>query len=415
MLETLTGPWRDALGLVPRPVRRGALAVVILAVVLAVVRSGSDAQPRSQVGATSAGHVGAPMLRRDGAAVLGVMRTTDGAAAAAISYVQQRNALLTGGTTAATAAEVGGTIAVGGHDVGEDPASIPDRVGTSNLTAQLQTRAGQLSWWTIPFGYRVRARSYTAGRAVVRVFAGLLSAGAQVSSGPAALSLNLQDVEVRWREGAWRIWRVDDARDQPTANAAFGVSTRRDVLHAELRDRVVPTLQQSGVSLFGFLRDATPILSGPSGLGPIVGTRPLDADAAKLTGDLVGLIARGIDRHGMARGGAPNRWLATVPIALKRTRCEQPAADGDERCYLALLVGVGTEGAPALVTFSLAGVRFDRDGQMAALDLSTEQERDVLGGQVAIATQHDDRRRTGGAAWNRSVVGLLPTVPAVPR
>ena len=77
------------------------------------------------------------MLRRDGEAVLGVLRTTDGAAAAAISYVAQRNALLTGGTSAQTAAQVGGALAVGGHDVGADPASIPDRAGAVNTRAML--------------------------------------------------------------------------------------------------------------------------------------------------------------------------------------------------------------------------------------------------------------------------------------
>jgi hypothetical protein len=164
---------RTWLGAVPRPLRfAAAAAVLVLALLVAAVRmatgSGDDPAPRAAArptttaaaGATATPGEGATLLRRDGFAVLGVQQSTDGAAAAAISYVQQRNILLTGGTTAQESAEIGSKIAVGGRDVGKSPASIPDRVAeTSDASAAalLKTRASQMTWWTVPLGYRVRS------------------------------------------------------------------------------------------------------------------------------------------------------------------------------------------------------------------------------------------------------------------
>ena len=216
----------DWVRLVPRWARWGAVGLV--AVVAAAgrgARHGWRWARRGDRGPSARGAVpiGAVMLRRDGEAVLGVLRTTDGAAAAAISYVAQRNALLTGGTSARTAAQVGGALAVGGRDVGADPASIPDRAGAVNTRAMLATRAGQLVWWTIPFGYRLR--SYRAARAVVRVFFALLDASALPGDGPAALTMNLQDVVLVWRSGAWRLWDVRQARG--SADGGGGVRAQR--------------------------------------------------------------------------------------------------------------------------------------------------------------------------------------------
>ena len=259
---------------------------------------GDAAAPRPR-GAVAAGAV---MLRRDGEAVLGVLRTTDGAAAAAISYVGQRNALLTGGTSAQTAAQVGGALAVGGRDVGADPASIPHRAAAVNTRAMLQTRAGQLVWWTIPLGYRVR--SYTPARTIVRVFFGLLDASALPADGPAALTMNLQDVVLVWRSGAWRLWAVRPARDQPTVVAAFGLSARRELRSAPVPDRLIATRERTGVPLYSFLNLASPVLVGPAGMGPIAADAGAPGpDREPIVAGLAASLAVGVRREGMARGG----------------------------------------------------------------------------------------------------------------
>jgi hypothetical protein len=409
----------DWVRLAPRWARWGAVSLMALVAALAAVRgigAGGhgdlpSARPRGYAAA------GAVMLRRDGEAVLGVLRTTDGAAGAAISYIAQRNALLTGGTSAQTAAQVGGALAVGGRDVGADPASIPDRAGAVNTRAMLETRAGQLVWWTIPFGYRLR--SFSAARAVVRVFFGLLDAGALPGDGPAALTLNLQDVVLVWRSGAWRLWDVRQAPDQPTVVAAFGLSARRDVRSASVRERVIRTRERTGMPLFSFLSQATPVLIGPPGMGPIAGAGAVDPDRGAIIRALAASLAVSIQREAMAHGGRLTArgpvWMASVPVAFRRASCPSEAHG---RCYLVLFASVTTSGAPALGLFTVAGLVVTGNGAGAhasGFDVPAAVEQQLLGGQVQVAGVADDQRRMGGAAWARSVRPLVPTMVAQPR
>jgi hypothetical protein len=409
----------DWVRLVPRWARFGAVGLVAAVAVLAAVRGTGGGARREATAAQAPGSVpvGAVMLRRDGEAVLGVLRTTDGAAAAAISYVGQRNALLTGGTSAATAADVGGALAVGGHDVGADPASIPDRAGAANTRAMLQTRAGQLVWWTIPFGYRLR--SYRASRAVVRVFFGLLDASALPGEGPAALTLNLQDVVLVWRARAWRLWDVRQAPDQPTVVAAFGLSARRDVRSAPVPRRVIRTRESTGIPLFSFLNQATPVLIGPAGMGPVAGGDAVDPDRRAVIKALAASLALVVRREGMARGGRVTArglwWMASVPVAYRRTACPSEARG---RCYVVLFASVTTAGAPALGLFTTGGLVVTGNGagaRASGFEVPAAVEQQLLGGQVQVAGVADDQRRMGGAAWARSVRPLVPTMVAQPR
>ena len=354
------------------------------------------------------------MLRRDGEAVLGVLRTTDGAAAAAISYAGQRNALLTGGTSAQTAAQVGGALAVGGRDVGADPASIPHRAAAVNTRAMLLTRAGQLVWWTIPFGYRVR--SYTSARAVVRVFFGLLDASALPADGPAALTMNLQDVMLVWRSGAWRLWAVREAPDQPTVVAAFGLSARRELRSAPIPERLIATRERTGVPLFSFLEWASPALVGPAGMGPIAADPAADPDGEAIVAGLAASLAVGVRRERMARGGRMTGrglvWMASVPVGYRPVACP---ARVQGRCYLVLFANVTTSGTPALVAFTLAGLVVSGEqatARASGFDVPAAIERQLLGGQVQVAGVLDDERRTGGAAWARSIRPLRPALVA---
>jgi hypothetical protein len=410
----------DWVRLAPRWARWGAVGLVALVAALAVARSSgagghadpTTARPRGRAAAVG----GTVMLRRDGEAVLGVLRTADGATAAAISYVAQRNALLTGGTSAQTAAQVGGALAVGGRDVGADPASIPDRAGAVNTRAMLETRAGQLVWWTIPFGYRLR--SFSGARAVVRVFFGLLDASVTAGDGPAALMLNLQDVVLVWRSGAWRLWDVRQAPDQPTVVAAFGLSARREVHSAPVPRRVIRTRERTGVPLFSFLNQATPVLIGPAGMGPVAGGDAVDPDRRAVITALAASLALAVRREGMTRGGRLTArglwWMASVPVAYRRVSCP---SEVHGRCYLVLLVSVTTAGAPALGLLTVAGLVVTGNGASAradGFDMPEAVEQQLLGGQVQVAGVADDQRRMGGAAWARSIRPLVPTMVAAP-
>jgi hypothetical protein len=411
----------DWVRLAPRWARWGAVGLVALVAALAVAR-GIGAGGHADLTAAPAlrrarAAAGAVMLRRDGEAVLGVLRTTDGAAGAAISYVAQRNALLTGGTSAQTAAQVGGALAVGGRDVGADPASIPDRAGAVNTRAMLATRAGQLVWWTIPFGYRLR--SFSGARAVVRVFFGLLDASAIAGDGPAALTLNLQDVVLVWRSGAWRLWDVRQAPDQPTVVAAFGLSARREVRSAPVPRRVIRTRERTGIALCSFLNLATPVLIGPAGMGPVAGGVAVDPDHRAVIGALAASLALVVRREGMTRGGRLTArglwWMASVPVAYRRTSCP-PEARG--RCYVVLFASVTTAGAPALGLLTVAGLVVTGNGADAradGFDVPRAVEQQLLGGQVQVAGAADDQRRMGDAAWARSIRPLVPTMVAQPR
>jgi hypothetical protein len=410
----------DWVRLAPRWARWSAVGLVAVVAVLAAVRGTGGGGQADATTARARGAVpaGAVMLRRDGEAVLGVLRTTDGAAAAAISYVEQRNALLTGGTSARTAAGVGGALAVGGRDVGADPASIPERAGAVNTRAMLETRAGQLTWWTIPFGYRLR--SYGAARAVVRVFFGLLDASAVPSDGPAVLTMNLQDVVLVWRSGAWRLWDVRQAPDQPTVAAAFGLSARRDVRSAPIPQRLIRTRARTGVALFSFLSEAIPVLIGPPGMGPIAGDAdPVDADRRAVIGGLAASLALGVRREGMTRGGRLTArglwWMASVPVAYRRANCP---SEVHGRCYVVLFASATTSGAPALAVFTVAGVVVTGNGagvRAGGFDVPGEVEQQLLGGQVQVAGVADDEGRMGGAAWGTSIRPLVPTMVAQPR
>lgn len=409
----------DWVRLVPRWARWGAVGLVAAVGLLAAVRDmgGGGRGEATAARGRSAVPMGAVMLRRDGEAVLGVLRTTDGAAAAAISYIAQRNALLTGGTSARTAAQVGGALAVGGHDVGADPASIPDRAGTVNTRAMLATRAGQLVWWTIPFGYRLR--SYRAARAVVRVFFALLDASALPGDGPAALTLNLQDVVLVWRSGAWRLWNVRQAPDQPTVAAAFGLSARREVRSAPVPQRVIRTRERTGMPLFSFLNQASPVLVGPAGMGPVAGDAAVDPDRGAVIRALAASLALAVRREGMTRGGRVTVrglvWMASVPVAYRPTRCPSEAHG---RCYVVLFASVTTSGAPALGLFTVAGLVVSGNGAGArarGFEVPEAVEQQLLGGQVQVAGVADDQRHMGGAAWSRSIRPLVPTMVAQPR
>jgi hypothetical protein len=409
----------DWVRLAPRWARWGAVGLVGVVAVLAAVRGTAGGGRVKVTAARARGAVpaGAVMLRREGEAIVGVLRTTDGAAAAAISYLGQRNALLTGGTSARTAAEVGGALAVGGRDVGADPASIPDRAGAVNTRAMLQTRAGQLTWWTIPFGYRLR--SYSSSRAVVRVFFGLLDAGAVAGDGPAALTMNLQDVVLVWRSGAWRLWDVRRAGDQPTVVAAFGLSARRDVRSAPIPQRVTRTRERTGMPLFSFLHEATAVLVGPPGMGPIAADADaVDADRRAIIRGLQASLALAVRREGMARGGRLTArglvWMASVPVAYRRASCP---SEVQGRCYVVLFASVTTAGAPALALFTVAGLAVIGRGAGAragGFDVPAALEAQLLGGQVQVAGVADDQRRMGGAAWSRSIRPLVPTMVARP-
>ena len=422
---------RGWLSVVPRPVRLGGAAVLVLVVLVAAVRMGTanggddlqegagarDATAPAPARPAAAGK-GATLLRRQGSAVLGVHRSTDGAAAAAISYVGQRNVLLTGGTTARESAEIGAQIAIGGRDVGLSPASIPDRVAdTSSASAEalLKTRAGQMSWWTVPLGYRVR--SYRESRAVVRVFAASLSAQSDVAAGPGTIAFALQDVTLRWRNGAWRIHDVTDTRDQPAPVFVAAADSRMELASRPAKERLLTPREESSAPLHRWLRGATPFLVGPQGLGPVQGSRLLDADEALVARDAVVGLTNTARRNGTLTGRASKGWRTGVPVAMREIPCPQGAQDA--RCFAELLLGLGTErDRIATAELTVVGVIVgEHDGVRKAfrLDISREQQEAALGGAFRIVKTETDPERTDLHAWKRSVYPLRPALPAVPR
>ncbi|CAB4956898.1 unannotated protein [freshwater metagenome] len=420
---------RTWLGAVPRPVRFGGAAVLVLVVLVAVVRlaTGSGDEPQTRAAApttTAAGGSpaapgeGATLLRRDGSAVLGVQKSTDGAAAAAISYVGQRNILLTGGTTAQESAEIGSKLAIGGRDIGKSPASIPDRVAeTSDESSEalLKTRAGQMTWWTVPLGYRVR--SYKNDRATVRVFASTMSAQSDVAAGPGTLGFALQDVKLRWQDGAWRIHDVADAPDQPTPVVALVGDSRSGLADRPVKERLIAPQENSSAPLHRWLRSAAPLLAGPQGLGPVKGGQRLDDDQALVARDaLVGMANIG-RRYGTLDGRATKGWRTGAPVAVREISC--PDGAGDARCFGELLLSTGTDSDQiATVELTVAGIIVgDVRGQRRALrlDITREQQQEALGGSFQIVKTEDDAKRTDLAAWKRSIYPLKPALPAVPR
>jgi hypothetical protein len=422
---------RTWLGTVPRPLRFGAAAVLVLALLVAAVRvatgdGSDDSSPRAATPATTTAGAGAAavpgegatLLRREGSAVLGVQQSTDGAAAAAISYVQQRNVLLTGGTTAQESAEIGSKIAIGGRDVGKSPASIPDRVAeTSDASAEalLKTRAGQMTWWTVPLGYRVR--SYKDDRAMVRVFASTLSAQSDVAAGPGTIGFALQDVQLRWQNGAWRIFDVVDTPDQPTPVVALVGDSRSELAGRSAKERLMAPVEDSSAPLHRWLRGAVSSLGGPQGMGPVQGGQRLDDDQALVARDALTGMASLARRYGTVEGRATKGWRAAAPVAVREVGC--PDGAGDARCFAELLMSTGTEKDEiATVELTVAGlVVGDVRGQRRAvkLDLTREQQQEALGGSFRIVKTEDDPERTDLAAWKRSIYPLKPALPAVPR
>lgn len=426
-LSEAVGSW---LGVVPRSARLAGAAVLVLVVVVAAVRmtsggdnpSGSTASkrptPATQGGTPRVGE-GAALLRRQGSAVLGVQRSTDGAAAAAISYVGQRNALLTGGTTAREAAEVGSTIAVGGRDIGQSPASIPDRVANTSpaaAEAMLKARSGQASSWTVPLGYRVR--SYKQKSATVRVFGAVVGTESDAGAGPATIAFSLLDVQLRWREDAWRIFDVVEAADQPTPVVVLAGDSRSELADRPVEERLIRPVQENSTPLHRWLNGATPIPVGPQGMGPVTDGRVLDEQQAAVARDAsIGMASLG-RKYGTLEGRARDGWRSTAPIAMREFQCPQGAND-TARCFSTLFLGTGTQqDRIATVELTLASVVVgDEDGvrRVVRMDIPREQQEEALGGAFQIARTVDDRKRTDLAAWKRSIYPLRPALPAVPR
>lgn len=425
MLSSLMEAVRSWLSVVPRPVRLAGAAVLVLVVIVAAVRiassSGDDTSdvataPATVGAATSApAGEGATLLRRDGSAILGVQKSTDGAAAAAISYVGQRNALLTGGTTSQESAEVGSKLALGGHDIGRSPASIPDRVAETSGESMLKTRAGQMTWWTVPLGYRVR--TYKGASATVRVFASIVGAQSDVAAGPGTLGFSLQDVQLRYQGGAWRIKDVTEAPDQPTPVVAIAADSRAAIAGRPTKDRVIAPEEDDSAPLHRWLSDATPMLIGPQGMGPVKDGPRLDDDQALVARDALTGLAANAQRRGILDGHGRGGWRSATPVAMREIRCPQGA--GDSRCFTVLLLGTGTENDEiATVELTLGAVIVgDQGGQrrVARLDISREQQQEALGGSFRIVKTVDDGRRTDLAAWKRSIAPLKPALTAVPR
>jgi hypothetical protein len=428
-MSSLSEALRSWLGVVPKPARLAGAAVLVLIVIVAAVRmatgSGDDTQDRAAALATTTAGArpadpgeGATLLRRDGSAVLGVQKSTDGAAAAALSYVQQRNILLTGGTTAQESAEIGSKIAIGGRDVGKSPASIPDRVAeTSDESSEtlLKTRAGQMSWWSVPLGYRVR--TYKNDRATVRVFASTMSAQSDVAAGPGTLGFALQDVQLRWQDGAWRIHDVADAPDQPTPVVALVADTRTEVAGRPIKERLIAPQENSSAPLHRWLQGATPFLTGPQGMGPVNGGQRLDEDQALVARDAVVGLSNTARKQGTLEGRARSGWRAVAMVAMREISC--PEGAGDSRCFAELFLGTGTNDDQIATTeLSVGGVIVgDVRGQrrVLRLDITREQQQEALGGAFRIVKTEDDSDRTDLAAWKRSIYPLKPALPAVPR
>ncbi|MGX6446931.1 hypothetical protein ACVU7I_02505 [Patulibacter sp. S7RM1-6] len=422
MLRDLTAGIGEWVRRIPRGWRYAGAAALVLVLALAVFRGGSDEGQNATTGAAatapgrSAGAPapeGAVMLRRDGAAVLGVLRTDDGAAAAALSYTGQRNALQTGGTSSAVAAEVGGKLALGGHDIGKRPASIPDRAAEVNATAMLATRQGTLKWLTLPIAYRVR--SYTPDRAVVRVFSAALNAWASPDQGSSTLGYSLRDLTLDWANGAWRIRSVVDTPDQPTPALVATTNSSAAAERMPLQDRVIQTSDAATGGLYAWLQNASTVTVGPQGMGPVAGNAPAGPDAA-----LLAALASGYAKAAAKQEGPAGTWTAGAPIAYHAIPCPSDAAAAETtRCYEVLAAATSLRGRGiALTNVQLAGLAVSTvPGQTGSVkfDISEDRQREVLGDPITIASAGLPDSRTTNAAWRRSAVPLAPTVPAVPR
>jgi hypothetical protein len=405
-LRTVPRGWRIALG--------GALLLVAVLAAARVVRGGDrPARPPGAAADRRAGTTapqGAVMLRQDGAAVIGVLHTNDGAAAAALSYSVQRDRLLTGATSSAVAAEVGSRLAVAGHDIGDRPASIPDRAADRNAEAMLAARQGTTGSLTIPIAHRVRA--YRGTRAVVRVFSALLNVGVDPARGPGAVGFATRDMTLSWSAGAWRIRSVVDTPDQPTPTIVVATNSRRDAATLPTRDRVLHADTSDSAGLFAWLRDASTIQVGPSGMGPTAGSTSPTTDR-----NLADALAGGFRRRARARSAnldSPG-WSASTPVAAATTACPTSVGDG-LRCFEVLVAGTTlAERGIAIFNLQLAGLAVlaqpGRPGSVA-FDVNDEVQRRVLGGTIRIASTGLPESRTTGAAWRRTTASLSAAIPA---
>ncbi|MDO9353021.1 MAG: hypothetical protein Q7T55_04970, partial [Solirubrobacteraceae bacterium] len=386
MRRELTAVARDWLRSIPRGWRIAvgvALLLVAVTAVLRGVRGAPEATDRATGGiegraATGPTANGAAMLRRDGAAVLGVLRTNDGAAAAALSYTAQRDRLLTGATSSSVSAEVGSEIAVAGRDIGDRPAAIPDRAAQRNPEGMLAARQGTVGWLTVPIAYRVR--EYSDRRAVVRVFSSILNVGADSSRGPGAIGFATRDMTLVWNDTRWRLRSVVDTADQPTPAIVVSTNSRRDAARLPTGERVLRADTRDSTGLFDWLREADPITVGPPGMGPIAGStgRPLDSN-------LLAAVSAGFGRraaNAAASGPTPDGWSASSPIAAKPTACSTSVPEG-LRCFELLVAGTSfRKHGIAITNLQLAGLAVaseaGRTGSVA-FDLPDDLQRRVLG------------------------------------
>jgi hypothetical protein len=216
----------------------------------------------------------------------------------------------------------------------------------------------------------------------VRVFASTLSAQSDVAAGPGTIGFALQDVQLRWQDGAWRIFDVADAPDQPTPVVALVGDSRSELAGRPARERLMAPVEDSSAPLHRWLRGATPALGGPQGMGPVQGGQRLDGDLALVARDALTGMASIFRRYGTVEGRATNGWRGAAPVAVREIGC--PDGAGDARCFAELLISTGTEKDEiATVELTVAGLIVgDVRGQRRALklDLSREQQQEALGG-----------------------------------
>lgn len=400
---------------IPRVWRYAGIATLALLVVVAVagIGGGSSSAARKEAvpgapGRGAGAPQGAVMLRRDGNAVLGVLRSDDGAAAAALSYLGQRNALQTGGTSSEVAAEVGSKLALGGHDIGKSPASIPDHAADQNAQAMLATRQGTLIWRTLPIAYHVQ--SYTSSRATVRVYSAALSVYS-ASQGSAAMGFSLRDVSLRWQSGAWRIDRVKDTPDQPTPALIAATNSDQEAAKLPIRDRLLSTRGGDASGLYQWLNGAAPIVAGPAGMGPVAGNQPTPQDQ-----NFVAELQRGYTQAAQASADPSHTtWTAGTPVAYRPALCPQTEQDDNVRCYELLLAATQVQGRGiALMSLSLDGIAVSTtSGAQGSVrfDLPQQRQQAVLNGVVNVASAGLPDSRTTNQAWRRSILPLTAAVP----
>ena len=254
------------------------------------------------------------------------------------------------------------------------------------------TRAGQLVWWTIPFGYRLR--SYRAARAVVRVFFGLLDASALPGDGPAALTLNLQDVVLGVALGGVAVvGRAPGARISRPWRAAFGLSARREAALGPGRAAGDPRRASApGCRCSRSSTRPARCWSGRRGWARSPATLRWTAIAGADRQGPGGVAGA----RGAPRGDGPRRpddgrglvWMASVPVGYRRASCP---AEVHGRCYVVLFASVTTSGDAGA-----RGVHARRAGrQRRARRGACERIRRARGRRAAAARRPGAGRRRG--------------------